>query len=153
MDRREALMSRLLEVVRVPGIKKVARNKTDVSGRDRPAVIVLDADEVVDPHSYDRGRPAAAPLIVMLSPEVYVSVEKLASTAADEDVLGPMLNSFRMALLRAVLADTVFPELVGRNGEVRYDGCVTDFARGRSMEGELIMNFSFRYVLSPTDYT
>jgi hypothetical protein len=41
--------------------------------------------------------------------------------------------------------------LVGSSGEVRYEGCATALARGRSMEGEMGVSFSFTYVLRPEE--
>ena len=39
--------------------------------------------------------------------------------------------------------------LVGTNGDIRYEGCATALARGRMMEGEMGLSFTFTYVLRP----
>ena len=37
------------------------------------------------------------------------------------------------------------------DGDIRYEGCATALARGRSMEGEMGVSFSFTYVLRPEE--
>jgi len=46
-----------------------------------------------------------------------------------------------------VLSDSVLSDLVGTTGGVQYQGCSTDLARGRTIEGEMILNFEIHYRL------
>jgi hypothetical protein len=50
-----------------------------------------------------------------------------------------------------VLTDTTLADLVGTNGDVRYEGCATALARSRMMEGEMGLSFTFTYVLRPDE--
>jgi hypothetical protein len=50
-----------------------------------------------------------------------------------------------------VLTDATLLGLAGPNGFIRYAGCATALAAGRSLEGEMSLAFAIRYVLRPTD--
>ncbi len=78
-----------------------------------------------------------------MTPEIYVIV------GAAEGGVGAGLNALRAKVIAAISADTTLAGLVGSNGSIRYDGCATDLGRGRSMQGEMGLGFTFRYVLSP----
>ena len=43
-------------------------------------------------------------------------------------------------------------EIVGSNGNIVYDGCVTDFARNRTMKGQLGISITFTYPLIQNEY-
>ncbi len=60
-DRREMILARLLEIaVGVDGIVAVFRNKDEISERQRPAIVILDADEAAD-DADPNSRPSRAP--------------------------------------------------------------------------------------------
>ena len=59
------------------------------------------------------------------------------------------LSAFRRRIVRRVLMDAPLFSLAGPNGFVRYAGCATALAAGRSMEGEMSLSFGIR--LSKTD--
>ncbi len=80
-----------------------------------------------------------------MTPETFILVSKRA-----EDI-GAELNALRCQLIRRVLTDATLRALVGANGSVRYAGCGTALAMGRSMEGEMAVSFAFRYVLKPSE--
>ena len=61
------------------------------------------------------------------------------------------LNAFRRRIVRRVLTDGPLLGLAGPNGFVRYAGCATTLAAGRSMEGEMSLSFAVRYVLRPVE--
>jgi hypothetical protein len=160
MDAREQILTRLVDIASdVPDIVSVRRNRVNISETSRPAIIVLDADEAVEEEPGARsvslpmlrtsrpveGRPAFAPQFVTMAPEIYV----LISSAAAE--IGAQLNMFRRRLIRRVLFDALLTEIVGSSGSIRYAGCATALAVGRSMEGEMAVSFSIRYVLNHTD--
>ncbi|MGR3593099.1 MAG: hypothetical protein ACU0B9_07295 [Limimaricola soesokkakensis] len=79
----------------------------------------------------------------METPEHFVLVSHRAAG------IGAELNAYRRRILRRVLTDSALGDLVGPNGSVRYAGCATALALGRSMEGEMSLSFTFRYVLRP----
>lgn len=143
MDRREAILARLTVVLAgIEGVTSFGRNRDDVSERQRPALRLLDADEAADEAAFERKRPAHAPNIVALTPEIYAVV------AGEADEVGPAMSALRASVIKAVLTDH---ELLGLcvDGDIRYEGCATGFARGRTMNGEMLLQFTFNYLLDP----
>lgn len=146
-DVREQILAHLLTIAEgVPSAKMVARNRGSISEGARPAIIILDADEAVEEEELSgRTRPANSPQMVVMTPEIFVMVSK---RAAD---IGAELNTMRRQIVRRILTDAALRNLLGPNGEVRYAGCGTALATGRSMEGEMALSFAFRYILRPND--
>jgi hypothetical protein len=144
MDKREAILARLLEVAaRLPGVKTAVRNQDEVSERARPAIAIFDADETADERAEERGHSGRAPNIVEMSPETLILL------GGSPDNVGTALNDMRAKLIKAVLADAQLAALSGPNGRVRYVGCSTHLGHGRSMEGAMSVQFAFTYVLRP----
>lgn len=144
-DKRELILARLLEVAQgSEGIAHAYRNKDEISDSERPAVIILDADEQAsedDPKS----RPANAPRRVTMTPEIYI----LQSSTAES--LGTLINALRAKLVKAILTDETLLSYTHDARGIRYDGCGTDLARGRQMEGSMGVSMSFTYILNPAD--
>ena len=144
-DRREMILTRLLEIaVGVDGIVAAFRNKDEISERQRPAIVILDADEAAD-DADPNSRPSRAPRRVAMTPEIYILL------GAKPEDLGTAINTLRARFVKAVLGDAQLRLIVGSNGDLRYEGCATALARGRSMEGEMGVSFSFTYVLRPEE--
>ena len=144
-DLREQILARLLEVAAtVPDVSNVYRNRGGISETARPAAVVLDADEAVEDEDFG-SRPARSPQRVVMTPEIFILVN---DRAAD---IGMELNKLRRRMIRRVLTDATLIDLVGSNGGIRYAGCGTALAVGRSMEGEMALSFAFRYVLEPAE--
>ena len=144
-DRREMILTRLLEIaVGVEGIVAAFRNKDEISERQRPAIVILDADEAAD-DADPASRPSRAPRRVAMTPEIYILL------GAKPEDLGNVINTLRARFVKAVLGDAQLSLIVGSNGDLRYEGCATALARGRSMEGEMGVSFSFTYVLRPEE--
>jgi hypothetical protein len=146
MDRRELILARLAVIAAgVEGVTFSARNRDELSDRQRPAIIILDADEVADAGGAGQGRKPQAPSVVSMTPEIYIL---LSDKPAD---VGGSLNTLRARLLKAVLADATLANLTGPNGAIRYEGCATGLSRGRSMEGEMGVSIAFLYPLNPNE--
>ena len=144
-DRREMIFTRLLEIaVGVEGIVAAFRNKDEISEKQRPAIVILDADEAAD-DADPNSRPSRAPRRVAMTPEIYILL------GAKPEDLGTVINTLRARFVKAVLGDAQLSLIVGSNGDIRYEGCATALARGRSMEGEMGVSFSFTYVLRPEE--
>ena len=144
-DRREMILTRLLEIaVGVEGIVAAFRNRDEISEKQRPAIIILDADEAAD-DADPSSRPSRAPRRVAMTPEIYILL------GAKPEELGSVINALRARFVKSVLGDSQLGSIVGTNGDVRYEGCATALARGRSMEGEMGVSFSFTYVLRPEE--
>ena len=144
-DLREEILARLVAIAaEVPGVATAGRNRIGLSESARPAMVVLDADEAAEEEER-ASRPAHAPQLVVMTPELFV----LAGKPAAE--IGAELNAFRRRIVRRVLTDAALIGLAGPNGFVRYAGCATALAAGRSMEGEMSLAFAIRYVLRPME--
>lgn len=146
MDRREGILVRLVEIAAsIEGVLLAGRNLDAVSERNRPAVLIFDADEQVETPATGAGRSAAGASIVAMSPEILLV---LGETAA---AVGSSMNAIRAALIKAILSDSELLSLCGTNGSIRYEGLATGLSRGRNMEGEMGFAFSFRYPLIVTE--
>lgn len=145
IDRREMILSRLLEIASATeGVVAAFRNKDEISEKQRPAIVILDADEAAD-DADPTTRPSRSPRRVAMTPEIYILL------GAKPEDLGTAINALRARFVRAVLGDAQLARIVGTNGAIRYEGCATALARGRSMEGEMGVSFSFTYVLRPEE--
>lgn len=142
-DTRELILSRLeaLFVAQLPGVN-IYRNRLRIPDEKLPAVAILDGDETPDDSGYGRGRPANAPVIVSMRPEIY------AFTNAVGDEVGPALNGLRKGIIKATLNDNVLLGLC-KDRDIRYEGFSTGLAQGRSLDGEMAIAFAFVYVLRP----
>jgi hypothetical protein len=144
MDKREAILARLVEVAAgLDGVATAVRNQDEISERVRPAIAVFDADETADEAAERQDHPGRAPNRVVMTPEVLILL------GASPENIGPALNGLRAKLVKAVLTDAQLIALTGTNGRVRYAGCSTHLGHGRSMEGSMGVQFSFAYVLRP----
>ena len=144
-DRREMILTRLLEIaVGVDGIVAAFRNKDEISEKQRPAIVILDADEAAD-DADPTTRPSRSPRRVAMTPEIYILL------GAKPEDLGIAINTLRARLVKAILMDPSLLTILGSSGDARYEGCATALALGRSMEGEMGVSFSFTYVLRPEE--
>lgn len=148
IDRREAILSRLVEVIEGASVfSRVHRNNPNPTEGRMPAAVVFDADEEAAPMpDLSRYREPNAPQLMTMRPEVYVLIATNAANA------GPRLSELRSAVYRAVVEDSTLNDLVGgKNGRIALNACRSQFAVGRSMQSELRMEFEFTYVLWARD--
>jgi len=145
-DKRELILTRLLGILeeQKPDAVTVARNEQLADDEQKPVLLLLDADEEADDND-PRGRPAYAPRRVRLFPEIYVAVQ------AKPEEVGQVLNQWRARLIKAIQTDTQLKDLAGPNGDIRYEGCGTALAGGRSMQGEMKLVISIAYILRASD--
>ena len=140
-DRREEVLARLVAIGSALSYTTVARNEDNIPGLNRPAFVVLDGDETADDSTEGRGRPSNAPEIVRMDVEVILLLGKTASA------VGSDLNARRRAAIVAIKTDSALISSISTNGEIRYLGLATEFASGRTMEGEMRLSFRFKYPL------
>lgn len=130
------------------------RNRNDLQAEKTPGIIILDADEVRDPTKLQPQRgntEARMPVQVMkMTPEIYVVLD---GRGVQNENVGKDLNTARLRILNAIFADQQLQEIVGANGGISYDGCVTDLARNRTMKGQLGISVTFSYPLIVAEYT
>ena len=144
-DVRESILSRLVVTgATVAGVQTCLRNASSISDTQCPALVVYDADEQAD-DSDPASRPVNAPRRVSLRPEILIKV------AGVPEAVGPEMNAIRAALIKAVIADATLVAMTADGRGIRYEGCATRLALGRSMEGEMGVSFTFNYYLKPDD--
>jgi hypothetical protein len=147
-DNRENILERIKTLAEgLQGVKKAVRNTLDIPESQRPAIVILDADEAPDDADADsrpQGRPGVpAPVIMSMTPEIYLLA------GGGGDAVGTSLNSLRIQLIKALYFDQTLLSFC-KDGDIRYMGFSTGFAAGRSIEGEAGISFRFRYVIHPT---
>lgn len=131
----------------------IVRNRNELQADKVPGLILLDADEVRDPRlmqpapGMTQGR--MPPQVMRMTPEIYVVLDVRGVT--NENV-GKDLNTARLAVLNKIMTDQQLQTIIGMNGNITYDGCVTDLARNRSMKGQLGMSVTFSYPLIIAEY-
>jgi hypothetical protein len=140
-DLREEILNRLFNIVAsIPGIRSAARNYIDVAEDRLPSATVLDGDEESDGiNDIGSSRPPNRPYVVQMTPYVLV-IEQA-------DAAGTQLSGFRREVIKRVLTDASLITLVGANGNIRYLGNQSDFGWGRSLQGAMVAQFTFKYPL------
>ncbi len=147
-DRREEILTRLVDLLLlIPGPQKIYRNRGQLSAAQRPAIVVMDGDEAGTVGDFALGRPLNQPNILRMSPEIVLMA------AGGPEVVGTTLNNLRIQVIPAVLTDSVLSDLVGTTGGIQYQGANTDLARGRTVEGEMVINFEIHYRLQLSEIT
>lgn len=148
MWKRKLILIRLAAVLEgASGVLEFVRNRQLTTDK-RPAIQLLDSDEVADRAAFGRGRPANAPNLSVMSPEIFVFLKNV---KPENPTVGDDLNDFVATVLKAVITDPELNDLVGSNGEIRYDGLSTDLGEDRTIEGKARLGISFVYVFRPND--
>lgn len=125
------------------------RNRNDLPKEKVPGVLLLDGDEVPTGPAVPTGRnvPVTARLMRM-QPEIYVVLDVRRPTNLN---VGEDLTIARQVIIPAILEDQTLQAIVGSNGQISYEGIVTDLARNRMMEGQMGIAFSFVYPFIPKE--
>lgn len=161
MDRRDRILDRLFEILGGLTIElstgtiipdHFVHNRNELPAEKVPGIILLDADEVWDPNTPNlasRGDGQASPGLLRMTPEVYVVLDV---RKPNNKVVGKDLNTARAKIIGSVINDTQLKAFVGTNGQIRYDGCVTDLARNRTMQGQMGLSITFVYPFIPGEF-
>jgi hypothetical protein len=149
-DRREEVLSRLLDILKsVSGVQVAVRNRGELPADKRPAIVLLDGDEVArGAVQQTRGRLTLAPNLIDLSPEIYVLMD---AREPHNERIGEDMNAMRVLILTSIMKDTPLADVLGSNGDIQYNGCETDMASGRSMAGQMNIRMMFTYALRPSE--
>lgn len=149
MDKREMILARLFAILQsVPNVEHCFRNRAELPDEKRPAIILLDGDETATKQRNDQPSVNAAPNLINVAPEIYVSLK---GQKPDNKTVGQDVNTWRRKIIKLILTDAMLVDLVGPNGTITYNGCVTDLRKGHAMNGELGLDFTFAYVLRVSD--
>ncbi|MBZ9705382.1 hypothetical protein LB543_01390 [Mesorhizobium sp. ESP7-2] len=144
MDVREAILVRLVEIAgTIDGIKTVYRNNNRPPEANLPAVLVLDGDEVGDENdSVSRG--PMSPRRMVMTPQTLIVLPEAA-----KDV-GTVINGYRVKLIKAVATDATLIALTTNRLGARLHSSQSSLAWGRSLLGEMGVQFAIPYVLDPS---
>lgn len=151
---REQILVRLTELMSESYVaaQTVVRNRALTKQDDRPAVAILDGDEIARLTGDglgrgNRGRVAMGPQLMIMTPEVYV----LPKSKHPMNVgIGTEVNSFYDTIVRVVANDPILIELVGPNGSIALMRLITDLKSGSALDGQCRIDFNFTYVFDPT---
>src|SRR5262245_26753326 len=153
VDTREDILVRLVEIAAtIPNIQFTDRNNSDIAEVELPAAIVFDGDEETNDAEDVSAHPPHRPTNVRMLPVIEIGAM---SSSAGSD-----LSVMRRELIRRVLYDTELNEQIvktrdsaGRpgNGNIRYLGCQTDPTWMRTLYGQMLVQFMFKYKLNPAD--
>ena len=142
-DRRELILERVFTLLEEVSGWHHYRGRGDLQNVSRPALVLLDADEVASPLPGVKTRPGA-PQIVTMRPEVHVVLE---NSGTQKEEVGSKLNEMRLLLLRKIMRDPQIWELLTENGNVQYLGLDSDQGYGREMSGKMNLQLAFTYPL------
>lgn len=153
-DKREQILVRCRQVIEaVPGlassggqVRGVGRNRDDITGKARPAIIVHDGgEEVVEMSSMPR---RSGVQLVKMQPQFVILI------GSETEQIGTLANQFRAALINAIFTDDTLIGLAGGpfgNGDIRYEGCELETQAGTTREARLTVNISFTYAFRTSD--
>ena len=147
-DAREAILDRLFAVLLDLGVGVGATVKQNVQRGDddqMPLIIMLDGGEESEEGDFGVGRPANAPRRMTMLPVVFLSVK------GEPEQIRPRREALRRRILKAVLEDAELITLTGEDplGSIRYLGLATGLQAGRTVYGDMGLEFGFGYVLRP----
>lgn len=122
----------------VAGIAGVGRNRLDLPGNPRPAVIIQDGMETLlsQPQTVRHSELQ----LMELAPGLTVFVR--AGGSADAGVL---MSRYRSAIVAAVLSDAELIAATTPNGRIRYDGCVVLPPDAEAKEYRVELSLVFQY--------
>lgn len=149
MDRRQLILDRLADILE-PLTPFFWRNRGELPDEKRPAITLLDANEISEKNSFGHAKRglAASPNLVQLTPQIIITLQ---SQKPKNETVGADLNVIRIAVLKAICFDEGLAVLVGKNGEIQYHGCECDLARGLDMNGEMNVSVTFVYPFIPSE--
>jgi hypothetical protein len=129
-------------------IKSAVRNRALLTNEKRPGVILLDGDESRIGANVNNGRAMGfRPVLTEMKPELYILLDE---RRIENSNIGEDLNALRVALSVAITTDANLAALLGSNGKVVYNGCVTDLKSGSALTGQMRLDFAYQYWFKPT---
>lgn len=145
-DKREQILSAIFDTLQsVDGFETCSRNRDQLPADKRPALILLDGDESAKRDADGRGRVAASPNRIIMTPEVFIVLD---TRKPKNESIGQDLNALRAAVLKALLTTSAITDLCEN---VFYTGCITDLAKDRVMDGQVGLAIEYTYLLKPNE--
>lgn len=143
-DIREGIISEGVSISgTIPGVAAVGRNRTDVTGLARPAIVWHDgAEEVVS-------QPESASDSLIQLHEMTPDVEILVGGAPDR--VGATANLILARLRYRIVTSTTIRQLIGTNGKIFIQGAALIRPTPESRELRMDCRFTFRYFFRAED--
>jgi hypothetical protein len=146
-DKREAILERIAAITTETktgaGLVACVRNRGLIATDKRPAIF--------RPNAATDSRSTFRPALMRMSPELYILMdEPLPLNDAARVDLGSALNAKRIALSNAITSDAALKTLLGSNGGIVYNGCVTDLKSGSALTGQMRLDFIYIYFFDPS---
>ncbi len=162
MDMLAMVNARMIELLgEVPDIKGVFRDRMDLPPQDKtPGIVYLDGVEKIKTELAGRNFTTMPPAVFTVRPQVFLVLTlrtDLDNTLLPDGTVLPVadeMESFRVAILNAVLGDESLAALIGDNGSVVYEGFDSDMQTGStigSLGATVQYHFAISYVLDPSD--
>lgn len=124
-----------------------SRNRGKLDNEKLPAGFLLDGDERTTLSASGKSRNRMSPVLVTMTPQIFIVLKLIG--AKNSETLGPLLNEYQKMILKGLATDATLLSLIGSNGDLSYDGMITDLKTGMPMEGEAQLNLSIRYFMNP----
>lgn len=150
-DTRELILARLKAVCEgIEGVSAVERNRLDVSGLSRPAIIIHDGGESeLARSSGNTAAPRALKFSAQqwntMAPELHIHLHAAAAAS------GELYGLYRNRVLLAVLNDTTLRGLVGSNGNIVFSSFSVNPPAPEGRERRAELNFDFTYLFRLSD--
>lgn len=154
-DVREQILARIRVIIGgIPGVAAAARNRIEISGTSRPAMVLHDGEE----EAFEVESPAIPPRgsqldFFHLQPRIQILA------GAPTESVGPLLSGLRLLLIPAILNDATLLTLVGGpagirgQGQMRYLAATVETVSGQTNEATMELTFRFDYVFRLSDLT
>lgn len=159
-DTREQILNRIITLATgKAGFVSAVRNRGLRDNEKRPAIIVLDGDEApVLTHGGRNNRAHSGrtmrmtPQVMVMTPQIFILMDEQATMPhpAPPKEVGPALNERRVTIIKAIADDDQLLALLGSNGDIIYNGAVTDLKSGMNLEGQMRLDFLISYTFFPT---
>lgn len=153
-DRREEILVRLEELMAEEYIsaRTVARNRALLKQDVRPAIAILDGDEVarLTGDGFGRGqhgRVGMTAQLMTMTPQIFYILD---SRKPLNEGVGPDVNAFRITIATTIARDPQLRAILGSNGSVAYMRMTSDLKSGSRLDGEVQLDFAFTYPLDVT---
>jgi hypothetical protein len=147
-DRREEMLARLFVICQsfdpaVVPLRRIYRNRTNISGKSGPAIVLMDGTEET-PFELSARR---AGVVAKLSALTMLPRIQLFDSGSSEEI-GTKLNALRLQMIVRVQDDAQLVEIGGTSyGMVQYLGCEPEFDTGEKAEGRIDIKFAITYPL------
>lgn len=147
-DRRELILSRLLAVCQdITGVGAAVRNKLDVPGLARPAIVIQDGAETLTTRLQPATRHRFGQLQMM---ELHPVVELRLRTDNGSEA-GELVSLYRGRIINAVCGDATLQSYVSANGDIWLESFSQPEPAPETQEPRASFEFAFLYPLKRSD--